>query len=223
VILGPFAALTGDVPDLDARLPAKHSCRRAADESKMAVAAAAEVLKGVAISDRLGVYIGQHQGSLELCAKFVEQSYKEGPRLASPMYFAESVANTTATHLSLSFGLKGVVQTFIGSRVAGLQAVISAREDLEDGAVDAGLVVVLSGPTRLTRDAYGAIYRPRGRGTSVDFPMLRGAVAFLVRREGDGPRLKDARVRCAGRKGAVDALRSLGTSGPVLGSWFCLD
>ena len=48
MILGPFSVLTGDVPDLDARLPAKHSLRRAADEAKMAVAAAAEVLKGVA-------------------------------------------------------------------------------------------------------------------------------------------------------------------------------
>ena len=221
MILGPFSVLTGDVPDLDARLPAKHSLRRAADEGKMAVAAAAEVLKGVAVSDRLGVYIGQHQGSLEFCAKFIDQSYKEGPRLASPAYFAESVANNTATHLSLTFGLKGVVQTFIGSRVAGIQAVTAAREDVEDGVVDAGLVVVVSGPTPLTRDAYGAVYQPRRR-MSQPFPMLRGAAAFLVRREGDGLRLDRAAVRAAGRGKGVEALRALDVSGPVLGSWFCL-
>ena len=89
MILGSFSLLTGDVPDLEARLPAKHSLRRASDEAKMAVVAAAEALKGsgVPVSDRLGVYIGQHQGSLEFCVKFIEQSYREGPRLASPMYF----------------------------------------------------------------------------------------------------------------------------------------
>ncbi|HEX7901684.1 MAG TPA: hypothetical protein VF950_28250 [Planctomycetota bacterium] len=222
MILGPFSVLTGHVPDLDARLPAKHSLRRAADEAKMAVAVAAEVLKGVPVSDRLGVYIGQHQGSLEFCAKFIDQSYKEGPRFASPAYFAESVANNTATHLSLTFGLKGVVQTFIGSRVAGIQAVMAAREDVEDGVVDAGLVVVISGPTLLTRDAYGAVYHPHRRRTSESFTMLRGAGACLVRREGAGPRLERAAVRSAGRGRAVDALRSLGVSGPVLGSWFCL-
>jgi hypothetical protein len=222
VILGPFSLLTGDVPDLDARLPAKHSLRRASDETKMAVAAAHEVLKGVAISDRLGVYIGQHQGSLEFCVKFIEQSYKEGPRFASPAYFVESVANNTATHLSLTFGLKGVVQTFIGSRVAGIQAVMAAREDIEDGVVDAGLVVVVSSPTQMTRDAYGAVYHPHHRRNSHPFPMLRGAVAFLVRPKGDGLRLERAAIRSAGRGKAAQALRSLGVTGPVLGSWFCL-
>lgn len=222
MILGPLSILTGEVADLDARLPAKHSCRRASDESKMAVAAAHAALRGTAISDRLGVYIGQHQGSLEFCVKFVEQSYKEGPRLASPAYFVESVANNAATHLSLTFGLKGVAQTFIGSRVAGIQAVRAAQEDIEDGRVDAGLVVVLSGPTQLTRDAYGAVYRPHSRRASHAFPMLRGAAAFLVRPAGEGLRLERAAIRAAGRGKAVEALRSLGVSGPVLGSWFCL-
>ena len=46
MILGPFSLLTGEVPDLDARLPAKHSLRRASDEAKMAVAAAQEALRG---------------------------------------------------------------------------------------------------------------------------------------------------------------------------------
>lgn len=225
MILGSFRLLSGAVPDLDVRLPAKHSLRRASDEAKMAVVAAAESLKdaGVAVSDRLGVYIGQHQGSMEFCVKFMEQSYKEGPRLASPMYFAESVANTTATHLSLTFGLKGVVQTFIGSRVAGIQAVMAAAEDVEDGLVDAGLVVVMSSPASLTRDAYGAIYHPQQRRTSTGFPMLRGAVAFLLRREGPGLRLRRAEVRAFGRRRPVDALRSLAPgAGPLLGSWFSL-
>jgi hypothetical protein len=226
MILGPFSLLTGTVADLDACLPAKNSLRRAGDESKMAVAAAADVLKqsGLAVSDRLGVYIGQQQGALEYCVKFIEASYKDGPRLASPMYFAESVANTTATHLSLTFGLKGVVQTFIGTRIAGLQAVMAAVEDIEDGRVDAGLAVVLSSPAQLTRDAYGSVYHPQRRRTSVAFPMTRGAAAFLVRRTGDGLVLERTALRSAGRKRGVEALRSLGPiSGRVLGSWFTLD
>ncbi len=225
MILGSFSVLTGAVPDLDARLPAKHSLRRASDEAKMAVVAAAEALQssGVPVSDRLGVYIGQHQGSLEFCVKFIEQSYQEGPRLASPMYFAESVANNTATHLSLTFGLKGVVQTFIGSRVAGLQAVMAAAEDVEDGLVDAGLVVVLSSPTAMTRDAYGAVFQPMRRAKGVAFPLLRGALAFLVRREGPGLELARAEVRGFGRQRAAEALRSLGPlPDRVLGSWFGL-
>jgi len=193
----------GVLQDLDARLPAGNSLRRTCDETKAAVVAAHELLRAekLPVSARLGLYVGQQQIALEYCTKFIETSYREGPRMASPMQFSESVANNAATHLSLTLGMSGLAQTFIGCRVAGIQAVQGAAEDVADGTVDAGLVVVLGTNSMLARDAYRAVYRPLQRRSLDDGRYLRGVVAVLVRREAPGqPRLMYAGVRCGGRE-----------------------
>jgi hypothetical protein len=189
--------------DLEARLPQPNSLRRACEDTKGAVVVATELLKGagVPVSERLGLYVGQQQISLDYCARFIEASYKEGPRMASPLMFSESVANNVATHLSLTLGLKGIAQTFIGTRAAGIQAVMAACEDVAGGHVEAGLVVVLGVATSHTRDAYLSVYRPHQRRDRKELSFLRGAVALLVRRDAPGQaRLTFTGIRCCGRK-----------------------
>jgi hypothetical protein len=193
----------GALQDLDARLPAGNSLRRTCDETKAAVVAAFELLRAekLPVTSRLGLYVGQQQIALEYCSKFIETSYREGPRMASPMQFSESVANNAATHLSLTLGMTGLAQTFIGCRVAGIQAVQGAAEDVADGTVDAGLVVVLGTNSMLAREAYRAVNRPMQRRSPDEGRYLRGVVAVLVRREAPGqPRLVYAGVRCGGRE-----------------------
>lgn len=192
---------TEGLGDLDARLPEKNSLRRAGEASKAAVAAACDSLRagGIAASDRVGVYVGEQQVPLDYTARFIEASYRAGPRLASPMLFSESVANNAATHLSLTFGFTGALQTFIGNRAAGIQAVMAAREDLEAGAVDAGLVVVLSFGHALTAEAYGRLFFPhRRRSKPPALPFLNGAAAFLLRRGEGGAALLRAECCCDG-------------------------
>jgi hypothetical protein len=180
------------------------------------VLAAAELLRAekLAVSEKVGVYVGQQQIALDYCSRFLQASYREGPRMASPMYFAESVANNVATHLSLTFGLKGLAQTFIGTRAAGIQAVIAAREDVESGLVETGLVVVLGVATTVTRDAYQAVFHPFRRNQPPQFKFLRGAVAMLVRRDAPGQaRISYSGVRCRGTvpQAQLDAVGSLWT------------
>ncbi len=216
--IGPFrlAAFDGDLADLvaghrrpdalkdlDERLPQPNSLRRACEDAKAAVLAAADLLRleGIAVSERLGVYIGQQQIALDNCAQFIGSSYREGPRMASPMLFSESVANNAATHLSLTLGIRGIAQTFIGTRVAGLQALLAAAEDMEAGVVDMGLVVVIGASTPVTLDAYHAVQRPFRRKGAAEIESLRGAMAVLVRREAAGqPGLSFVGVRCLGRR-----------------------
>lgn len=216
-VAGPFriALLDGSMGDLDARLPSPNSLRRASDESKVAVIAAADAIRGAGlpVTERTGLYVGQQQVSLDYCQKFVDQSYKDGPRMASPMLFADSVANSVATHLSLTLGFKGSAQTFIGTRAAGIQAALAAAEDLACGAVDQALVVVLGTGTDLTAAGYHAAYRPGARRPGPPaFPMTRGAAAFALRPEAAGlPRLLGGGLCCAGRdegrqRRAVEAL-----------------
>src|SRR6185295_17784209 len=117
-----------------------------------------------------------------------------------------------ATHLSLTLGLRSLAQTFIGTRAAGIQAVIAAREDVESGLVDAGLVVVLGVATAVTRDAYQAVFYPHRRRQPPETRFLRGAVAMLVRRDGAAdPAISFAGVECRGTRPQqqVDAVRSL--------------
>jgi hypothetical protein len=216
VALGPFRFLSflGGIEELaagrerpealknmDARLPQPNSLRRAGDDTQAAVLSAVELLRheGLPASDRIGLYVGQQQIALDFCSRFIQTSYREGPRMASPMYFAESVANNVATHLSLTIGLKGLAQTFIGTRSAGIQAVIAAAEDVESGLVDSGLVVVLGVATTVTRDAYQAVFSPYQRQQPPEVKFLRGVCAMLVRRDAAGqPRITFAGVRVGG-------------------------
>lgn len=233
--LSSFQILTHTVglENLDARLPTPNSLRRASEGSKLAVIVASDALRdaSVSVTERLGLYVAQQQGSLDFCAEFINMSYRDGPRLASPLFFSESVANNTATHLSLTLGLTGVVQTFIGSRVAGIEAVMAAREDLQAGVIDEGLVVVQSYPAGPTSDAYNAVFFPKERGQRLpEIRFLMGSAAFLVRGTKDGARLAFAGVRCFGPapKDRENAVRGLWNEFgrvdlPVAASVFCLD
>jgi hypothetical protein len=201
---------------LEGRLPEPNSLRRAGDDTKAAVAAATELLRGTGtpVSEKVGLYVGQQQISLGYCSQFIETSYRSGPRMASPMMFSESVANNVATHASLTLGLKGMAQTFIGTRAAGIQAVMAAVEDVESGHVETGLVVVLGVATSHTRDAYLSVYRPYQRRNREEVPFLRGVVAMLVRREAAGQaRLVYSGIRCCGRRPGpqINAVRTLWT------------
>lgn len=222
---GPFRVLTFEgapspaaPADLDARLPRPNSLRRAGEGSKVAVHVASEVLReaGVEVGERTGVYVGQQQVALDYCVEFVDSSYRNGPRLASPMLFSESVANNAATHLSLTLKATGVVQTFIGSRAAGIQALQAAAEDLSAGGIDAGLVVVLSFSNGLTSDAFNSIFRPFARQRRpAPLRFRNGGVAVLLRRPAPerpaGRRITFAGVRSCGPglEAQVAALRGL--------------
>jgi hypothetical protein len=206
--------------ELDARLPQPNSLRRAGDDTKIAVLAATELLRAEKITptERLGLYVGQQQIALDYCAQFIESSYKDGPRMASPMLFSESVANNVATHASLTLGLKGTAQTFIGTRSAGIQAVMAAAEDVENGQVDIGLVIAMGVASPLTRDAYVSVYRPFQRRQRPELKFLRGSVALLIRPDAEGqPKLVFGGVRCWGRgpRAQINAVGSLWTEADV--------
>jgi hypothetical protein len=206
---------------VDPRLPEPNSLRRASEAAKAAVAVAVEALGGRTVTEQTGLYVGQQQVPLDYCQQFIDASYRNGPRFASPMLFSESVANNAATHLSLTLGFRGAIQTFIGSRTAGVAALRAAEEDVRTGAVDSGLVVLLSFATPLTVQAYAAIYR-----TKAPFPLENGAAAFRVEREAfPGSRLiRRLALGCRGRTRElqVRALRELDGSGPKTASVFCL-
>jgi hypothetical protein len=193
--IGPIRTLLMPAP-LDRRLPEPNSLRRASDAAKAAVAVAVDALAGSAVTEETGLYVGQQQVPLEYCQQFIDTSYRNGPRFASPMLFSESVANNAATHLSLTLGFRGALQTFIGSRTAGIGALLAAAEDVRAGTVESGLVVVLSFASPLTVQAYEAVYRSKA-----GFPLQNGAAAFRVRREAfEGSReLARAGLRCRGR------------------------
>lgn len=223
VTLGPirFVSFSGDLSDLaagrersdaladlESRLPRPNSLRRANDDAKAAVLAASELLRkeGVKGSEGLGVYVGQQHMTLETSAQFLDTSYREGPRMVSPVLFTESVVNNVATHLSLTLGLKGLAQSFIGTRAAGIQAVAAAAEDVETGVVEAALVVALGVGSTYSRDAYLSVYNPLRRQNRPDLRYLRGSAAMLIRREAPGqPRISYVGLRGAGRQPASQA------------------
>ncbi len=210
IAIGPVRLLTSADPadDLDALLPSKNSLRRGSPTSKRAVIAAHDVLRTAGEDrDRIGVYVAQQHGAVGECAEFIASSYRGAPRLVSPAAFTESVENIVATHVSLTLGLTGIIETFTGTRAAAMQAIMAASDDLLCREIDAALVVALGMGDKATKDAYGALYGKRA-GTVT---YLAGAAAFVMRRATSSPRLVYAGACCfgPGRDDRIAAVRSL--------------
>jgi len=79
-------------------------------------------------------------GSPSFCSDYYTQIVREGVLAANPVLFAEGVPNAPAAHLSTTFGVRGGCQTIIGSRNAGVDALMLAAARVRSGA-DATVIV----------------------------------------------------------------------------------
>jgi hypothetical protein len=61
---------------------------------------------------------------------------RQGPALGNPLLFAEGVPNAAAAHVSMALGFTGPCQTLLGTRTAGLDAVLLARLGILAGRWD---------------------------------------------------------------------------------------
>lgn len=92
---------------------------------------------------RLGVVVCSGFGALTTTFKFLDSVLEDGDAFASPTAFSNSVHNAAAAHISMQLKITGpslTVSQFDQSLVSGL---LSARQWLADGRVDAVLLGVV--------------------------------------------------------------------------------
>ena len=111
--------------------------RRISEFSKLNLAAAACALDHSQLDTRCGpacsVILGTAHGATQYCEDYYGEIVRDGLGAANPVLFAEGVPNAAAAHLSMMLGLKGGCQSIIGSKCAGLEALLLAALRIQEG------------------------------------------------------------------------------------------
>lgn len=116
---------------------------RSDELSSLAIAASAELLRGVTLPERLrtGVVVGSVGASLEACAEFGARIAARGAEHAEPRRFPATSPNACAGHVAIAFGLGGPSHAVGAGAGAAGEALGVARDWLAAGDADAMLVI----------------------------------------------------------------------------------
>lgn len=164
--------------------------RRSAAITHYVLGAALEALNHSEIGprpeeERLGLIVCVMSGCVTYSRRFFEEVL-EDPPTASPLLFPETVFNAPASHLAAMLGATGEALTLVGDEGVFLQGLAAASHWLEDGKVDACLVVGAEEMDWLIADAVRLFNRRRVHAA--------GAGALYLRRR----TLKPAAVQLTG-------------------------
>jgi 3-oxoacyl-[acyl-carrier-protein] synthase II len=157
--------------------------RRMSEYTKLTVAAAAAACNDAGLDPASPELSGSSAvlGTTHASSAFCEAYYGEivtlGLGAANPALFAEGVPNAAAAHLSMALGIRGGCQTIIGTRCAGLEALILAAMRIRDGTWERAIVVAGEEFSAVVNRAY-AMCRSIGPGISAD--GTSGAVALVL-------------------------------------------
>ena len=155
----PFHSnVAGVVNDFDpSRYMPPKTYRRMSLISRMAVAASQEALEdsGIILEDmnreRLAVIMGTAYGSSAHVEDFYVSLLREGPRGAQPFLFPETVPNAPASHIAMVHNIAGPNSTFCQNELSAENAMLYARNLLQQGQID---VAVVGGAEELSRMLY---------------------------------------------------------------------
>ena len=118
--------------------------RRSSPISQYAAAAALEAVSALREpgrpSPRLGVIVCLHSGCVQYSCRFFDEILRD-PSTASPLLFPETVFAAPGSHVAALLGNAPVVYTLIGDPASYLQGVALAADWLEDGRVEACVVL----------------------------------------------------------------------------------
>lgn len=175
----------------------KRTLRRIDQYSKMGLLGAYLALKdgGMLGCDlgRLGVVIASGYGATATTFAFLDSIIADGDICASPTHFANSVHNSAAANVSIMLGAKGPSLTVSQFDMSVASGLVSARQWLAEGRVDA----VLFGAVDEVSDLIGYLWHRRcgsasaGAMAPLDFEressvIGEGAAFLLLTRAKDG-------------------------------------
>ena len=184
--------------------------RRLSPYVRLSLAATAAALADAGIApedksfgEKTAALLASTGGSGSYCIDYYRPLVAEGLLAANPMLFAEGVPNAAAAHLSMTFGLTGPCQTFIGTVTAGLDALRLAALRIQSGEWQRAVVCVGEEYHPLTDSAWekAGVFPP-------GLVSTEGAVAFV---------LESAQSAAArGVAGKAEITGSVARSGPSL-------
>lgn len=143
--------------------------------------AAGELLDGVddVPTSRHLLTLGTALGCAEADFEYYTQILGRGLRRTNPRIFAYTLPNVVMGEVSIAFGLTGDNLCFSAGRASGLCAIGEAHQAIACGAADVAIALCLDVVGPAAERLFGAL------GTTPT-PI---AAAFLLRRDGEGPRV----------------------------------
>jgi 3-oxoacyl-(acyl-carrier-protein) synthase len=109
--------------------------------SALAMVTAKYALKDAGLLDRarpngdeVGCAYGSMLGCLEAMGIFWNKVKTSNPKFAPPLPFTHGYANSPSSLLCIEYGLRGAAATFSGEKLAGLEAVMFAADQVASGA-----------------------------------------------------------------------------------------
>jgi 3-oxoacyl-[acyl-carrier-protein] synthase II len=150
---------------------------------------------GIVISSqnrhRVGVVFGTAIGSMEANENFFRPLIEEGPHLANPAVFPNTVYNAAAGHVAMQLGTVGPTSTVTSAHAAGAQALCYASDLVAYGWADAIICVAADVLTEAVAEAYAEI------GIAANRPgrlrMSEAGAALVVERR-SAARARGARI-----------------------------
>ena len=175
---------------------------------------------------RLGIVVASGYGATATTFAFLDSIIGDGDICASPTHFANSVHNAAAANISIMLGAKGPSLTVSQFDMSVASGLLSARQWLAEGRVDA----VLFGAIDELSDLIGYLqHRKRGPrlataisplDTDAESSVIGEGAAFLVlTRKDDSPAycgidtVETGSLYCGGLPLPADALLLLGADG----------
>lgn len=156
--------------------------RRTSPISWFAAAAGMEAMAARPGTDsaRLGLVFCVMNACVQYSGRFFSEVLRDPPT-ASPILFPETVFNAPGSHLAVLCGVSGAVTTLVGDRNVFFSGLEQASAWLQDGLVDACLVVAAEEADWLSAEALSIQSPGKTPG--------EGAAALLLERKGSGQSL----------------------------------
>lgn len=82
-------------------------------------------------TDIFGVSLGSTMGSVWSVSQFDKEALKDGPRSVNPAHFPNTVINSPASHISISFNIQGFNSTIATGLCSGIDAVFYAMNMID--------------------------------------------------------------------------------------------
>lgn len=93
--------------------------------------------------ERTGVFVGNSMSYLNNINDFLQDVYKGGPDLVSPLKFPNTVLNNISGWVSIVYNIKGINSTVNTGNTSGIDAIIQAKSYIENGIIDKAIVIAV--------------------------------------------------------------------------------